>query len=59
MIHSFIASGLAPDRLTASLIATAPSFGDDIEDRDPINAPIGVLTADKITDGIMIPLLNR
>jgi hypothetical protein len=49
MITSPTASGAMPARLTASLIAIAPSSGADRDDSPPRNLPIGVRAAEMIT----------
>jgi hypothetical protein len=54
MITSFTESFAIPARLTASLMATAPSFVAPVEANEPLKFPSGVLTALTITASLFI-----
>src|SRR5262245_4974829 len=50
MMHSSTAAGSMPARRTASRTTIAPSCGAENSLRDPRNLPVGVLTAETMTD---------
>src|SRR3954463_16051984 len=50
MMHSSTAAGSMPARRTASRTAMAPSCGAVNSLREPRNLPVGVLTAETMTD---------